>query len=109
MADPARRLIILIECKDLAVARTPDEMQYEYQRLFVDNAHKASVVTKQERRAQWFRMHLNTVLAWLGLETEGQWRVEPLIVVDVELITPYMHQSTMPILSIEQLSSQLAR
>jgi hypothetical protein len=107
VADLHKRVIRLLECKNLALARTPEEMHNEYQVLFIGRDGKLSVVEKQEQRARWVREHLGEALDLLGLPNDTRWKVEPMIVVDVELMTPYLRRSSVPIVSIEQLRAQL--
>ncbi|MEO8285009.1 MAG: hypothetical protein ABI670_01065 [Chloroflexota bacterium] len=108
VADPRRRTIKLVECKDLAIARTAHEMALERKALFEGRATKLSAVEKQVVRAQWVRQNLLGVLSWLGLDAAGEWSVEPFIIVNMELITAYLVQPAVSVLSMEELSSSLA-
>lgn len=103
VADPKRRHLMPIECKDLALARTPYEMSSEITNLFRGTPVKKSIVDLHQRRVQWIREHLPDVLAWIGINDSRRWKLRPLIVVDQELFTPYLQSSPIPIMSIETL------
>jgi hypothetical protein len=104
VADPERRRVIVIECKDLALARTPQEVHNELVELFVGDSNGKPVVQRHQERAEWVQQHLNLVLDWLGLEKrKGKWLVRPVVVVDQELLTPYLQRSPIPIISFVEL------
>jgi len=104
VADRNRQRMKVIECKDLAVARTPYEMANELTNLFHGQNSKKSVVEYHQRRVDWICKHLDEVLAWLGIDHTGEWKVEPLIVVDQELFTPFLRQSPIPVVSFAELA-----
>ncbi len=103
MVNPRKRRIRLLECKDLAVARTPQEMANELQNVFQGRSGRKSIIEHHQERAQWVRDHLEQVLAWLGLPQSGKWKVEPLIVTKQRLFTPFLRRSPIPILSFDEL------
>jgi hypothetical protein len=84
--DPKKRLVEVVECKDLALARTPNEMRTELENLFEGGRHR-SIVERHHRRTEWVRVHLKEILLWLEIRSEPpkKWKVRPLIVVDIEL------------------------
>jgi len=106
--NPKKRLVEVVECKDLALARTPNEMRNELERLFEGSRHR-SIVERHHRRTEWVRLHLKEILLWLEIksETPKKWKVKPLIVVDIELITPYLRKSKIDIISFIELKNKL--
>lgn len=103
VAVQRRRRLIPVECKDLALARTPYEMAGEIANLFHGTGGKKSIVELHGQRVQWIHEHLTAVLDWLGVNDGRRWKVEPLIVVDRELFTPYLQSSPIPIVPIEEI------
>jgi hypothetical protein len=108
VADNKRKRLMVVECKDLALARTSFEMASEITNLFEGTKSKKSIVQLHERKTAWIRKHLPEVLAWLGIKST-RWRVEPLIVVDREMFTPHLKGTTIPIVAIETLKDDLAK
>lgn len=102
-ANARRRVIHAIECKDLAPARTPAEMHNEMERLAGDTPGRSAVVRLQERRAEWLRAHLKDCLHWLGIESKGKWKIQPLLVAKQELIVPYLKRFRIPTLTFREL------
>lgn len=108
VAQPTKRRLLVVECKDLAVGRAPHELRNELSNLFEGQAGKASAIERHEHRVEWAREHLAEILRWLGLDATGRrWRVDSLVVVDRELITPYLMQSKTRIISFAELKSQV--
>lgn len=101
--DPRRKRLFPIECKDLSAARTAHDMANEIRSLFHGHGHKKSYVEKHERRVSWLKANLEGVLQSFGIDSSKKWKVEPLIVVSQELLTPYLHSSSMRVISYEQL------
>ncbi|MFC1956277.1 hypothetical protein ACFLWZ_07175 [Chloroflexota bacterium] len=50
--DTFRQVIHVIECKDLAVARTPYEFKRELDEMFLGTKTKRSIVTKHNQRTK---------------------------------------------------------
>ncbi len=103
VATPAQHLLRIVECKDLAGARTPFEMSNEVAELFRGSEEKTSEVEKLQNRTSWVREHLAEVLSWLGLSPSDDWIVAPLIVVDHELLSPYLEHSEIPVVALHEL------
>jgi hypothetical protein len=104
--NPQQRRLYVIECKDLAVARTPHELANEVANLFQGQQGKKAIVELHQRRVDWVRTHFTDVLAWLGYETAEGWVVVPLIIVDQELMGAYLQASPIPIVSLAELKSE---
>jgi hypothetical protein len=107
--DPNTKRIMPVECKDLVRARASHEMANEIANLFLGQNGKASFVEKHQRRVEWLREHIGEVLDWLGLPQDGDWQIEPLIVVDQELMTPYLYTSPMRVVAVVELEEELNR
>jgi hypothetical protein len=108
-ADPRRRLLLAIETKDMEVARTPAELANELSETFLVGLPHASAVDRHLERVAWLRKHLRETLEWLKLDASRcrRWRVEPLLVVDRELMGPFLKQPPMPVLSYRELRAAL--
>ncbi len=103
VADPARRRLGILECKDFAMARTPREIAHELEKLFEGRHGEKTMI---EKRADWARGHVGDLLNRLGLDgarNANRWRVEPLIVVSQELLSPYLRRSPIPVVSLQKL------
>ena len=107
VADLERRELLVIECKDLAIARTPNELINEVENLVRGKATHPSIVERHKRRLNWVRTHLREVLDWLDVPSRGKWKVTGLIVVDQGLFTPYIETSDLPIHSLDELRESL--
>lgn len=99
-ASESARQLLLIECKDLAVARTPAELSHELAALFTGLNGKDSTTTRQTKRAEWVSEHLDVVLSFLGLPLTHSYSVEAIVVVDEQLFTPYLAKSPIQVLSV---------
>lgn len=108
VADRRRRRLIAIECKGLAVSRTPHEMANEITNLFLGHGSRKSYIEKHNNRVLWLRDHIKEVLAWLGVSDVKKWKVEPLVVVNQELFTPFLQSSPMRVISHQQLVEEQA-
>lgn len=103
VADLQKRRVIMIECKDLALARTPREMANELEAFFEGKHGKKSTLEKHQRRVEWVRQHLHEVVTWLGGDSANEWMLESLIVVDQALFAPYLRRSPVRVVTIDQL------
>jgi hypothetical protein len=102
VADPQKKRVGVLECKNFKMARTPHEIAYELEKLF-EGKHGGK--TQSEKRADWARKHVGDLLERLGLSRENanQWRVEPLIVTSQDLFSPYLQKSSIPVVSLQKL------
>lgn len=103
LGDPARKRILVIECKDLSAARTPYEMANEYTELFVGNRGNKSIVDKHLARTAWVKSNADAVAAFLQLDVAVRWKIIPLIVVDQPLMASYIRESPIQVLSFEEI------
>jgi len=103
VGDIHRNRILVIECKDLSVARTPYEMANEFIELFVGGGEKKSIIEKHQARANWAKSNADAIIAFLKLNPGKRWKILPLIVVDQPLMASYIRESPIEILSLEEL------
>ena len=103
ISDSLKRLL-LIECKDFAVARTPYEISSELKKLFKDEEAN-SAMSRHMKRADWVRAHLKSVLEHYGADSRGAWRIEPIIVINEEMLSPHLYRTSMPVVSYRILRS----
>jgi hypothetical protein len=102
-ADLERKILWAIECKALNAARTPWELASEL-KDFSDP--DSGIPARHGRRLDWIRGHRAELAATLGLDLHG-WRIEPLIVVEVDLLTMHLRPVTMPIVDLAVLEAVL--
>lgn len=109
VVDPQRRRVMVVECKDLALGRTPQEMHSELVELFIGSDGSKPAVQCHQERAEWVSQNLDIVLDWLRIKTvkKGRWAVGPLVVVDQELLTPYLRESPVPIVAFAELEKAI--
>ncbi|HXM36344.1 MAG TPA: hypothetical protein VN920_14215 [Pyrinomonadaceae bacterium] len=107
--DSRRKRLIPIECKDLTIARTAHDMANEIRSLFHGHRHKKSYVEKHQRRVLWLKANIDDVLSSFGIDSGKRWKIEPLIVVSRELMTPYLHSSPIRIIPYEELLKEKER
>lgn len=107
--NPRTKSIYLLECKDLSVARNPYEIHHELNNLFVGTAKKPSIVQKHSKRTMWIKENIDSVLTHFGLPTKGKWIIKPQIVIDEEMISPYLYKEKIGIrvISINKLKEEL--
>ncbi|MFA5862142.1 MAG: nuclease-related domain-containing protein, partial [Candidatus Thermoplasmatota archaeon] len=103
--DERRRRIYVIECKNLAAARTPAEMQHEIEQLLLGNAKTRPAVTKHVERVGFVKENLNAVVAWLGLDQGKRWTLADAIVVDAPAFSPHLRQLATRILTAKEFEA----
>jgi hypothetical protein len=92
--------IFVIECKDLAIARTPHELKAELDYLFKGSATEKSAAEKHKLRSTWVQDNLALIL---GEFNTGHWTVEPLFVFDEAIFSSHIYRSPIRVLSYRQL------
>jgi hypothetical protein len=107
-ADLNGAVLWVIECKSLALARTPYEMRTELEALTLGSENQTSTIRKHEARSAWVQQHLPLVLNWLGADPGPSWRVRPIIVMETIPISPLLRDVSMPIISFDMLKKKLA-
>ncbi|MAF53957.1 MAG: hypothetical protein FI707_11535 [SAR202 cluster bacterium] len=104
-ALPDSKLIVAIECKNLALARTPREIQNQLVELFKGSRDSSPTTTKHLRRVDWLRSNLSAVLTSLQLSVdEKTWTVVPLLVSDTEMYGPYLVSPPFPVCSLDTIA-----
>jgi hypothetical protein len=111
VADPAERRLRAVEAKDLAVARTPAELDNELAATFQSRPDRQAANDRHVERVDWLRDHLGDVLAWLGLGDEDPtlWTVDGLVVLDIELMSPHLTDPPFPVVTYRELRAELER
>lgn len=95
--------IFVIECKDLAIARTPHELKTELDYVFKGSMTKKSTIEKHKLRATWVQDNLASVLGAFNIASTQHWKVEPLLVFDEAIFSSHIYCSPMIVLSYRQL------
>jgi len=109
VADPAERRLSAVEAKDLAIARTPAELDNELAATFQSRADHQAAIDRHVERVDWLREHLADVLGWLGLDDEDPalWTVDGLVVLDIELMSPHLTDPPFPVVTYRELRAEL--
>ena len=101
---PTMRVVLPIECKDLALARTPAEVQHQMEELVYGSSIEASTIKKHLARVQWVEKNMDEVLMHcFNIQRKGKWKAKPILVSDSELYAPYIANIAFPAWSIETL------
>lgn len=108
-ADRVAKRVLVIECKDFSIARTPYEVAQEIKDLFVGKKNKKSTIEKHLERTKWIKNNLHLVCEFLGIRPSGKWKTIPLIVVDELLVAPYLKKSPIPIITLDELRRKWPR
>jgi hypothetical protein len=106
-ANLKTHVLYVIECKDLALARSPRELANELVTLFECRGGKTSTIEKHQRRLAWLHSHRDDLLTWLGLSPKARWGIDPLIVVSHDLFTPHLRNSPMRIMPLRELQAKV--
>ena len=97
------RTLFLVECKELALARTPREMANELDTLFRGGEKRKSTVEKHLSRKRWAQSNLSALLEWLGVGWSKKWKVDALIVLDYRPMSAYLTTCQLPVLGLREL------
>lgn len=103
---PDKRILIVMECKDLQKALNPYAFAEEL-RKFYEEGSEESFVPKLQRKVSWFKENLSAVLPQLGEETVkiGKWRVKGMIITDDAHLSAYIGQSDYHIIPLDRLTN----
>jgi hypothetical protein len=101
--DERRRTLWLIECKNLALARTPWELHSDVEGF---EEPGKGMIAKHRRRSDWVEANLAAVVAELDLDP-GRWRVAPIIVVRADLLAIYLRPMSMHVLHAKDMASHV--
>lgn len=111
VADRRRRQLIVIETKALVVGRTAVELRNEQIDTFEGRPGKRSEVEKLVELDQWVTARRREVLEHLGLNPSNakRWRVFSFMVVENELLSPFLLELPVPVLSFHDLEERVAQ
>lgn len=102
-----RRELLLLEVKDLEVARTPAELANEVNNLVGEGN---SAVRRLLQRSAWIDSHLDLTMRQLGVEDHsGRWLIRPVVVVNEPLLSERLLVSDVPIVSNALLREHLVQ
>lgn len=106
--DEERGRIYVLECKNLAFARTPFELAAELRALTETTPQHRSMIEKHRRRVAWLKANLDAVLAWAKLYPAKQCTVHSGVVVDEHAMSPKLQDVGEPVFSLDELREDLA-
>jgi len=99
--------IFVIECKDLAIARTPHELKAELDYVFKGSTKEKSTIEKHNLRVTWVQDNLASILNTFDVVLTGHWKVEPLLVFDEAIFSSHIYRSPIRVLSYRQLVEEV--
>jgi hypothetical protein len=106
---PGKHVLLPIECKDLALARTPAEIEHQLEELVYGSSDESSTIKKHLARTKWIENNLDEVLMLcFSIQRKGRWKVKPVLISDSELHAPYITNIPFPAWSIETLKKMAA-
>jgi hypothetical protein len=106
--DEERGRIYVLECKNLALARTPFELASELRALTESTPHHRSMIEKHQRRVDWLRKNLDAVLAWAKLDPSKPWEIQSAVVVDEHAMSPKLQDVGEPVFALDELEEAQA-
>ncbi len=110
VADSSSRCLFAVEAKAFAGALTPAELSNELAELF-GTPNKPGAAQRHLERTEWLKAHRREALINLGLDAQDYeaWKVIPLIVLERELISPFLASVTIEVISKFQLRDRLIK
>lgn len=104
--NPDKHELLLVEAKNLEVARTPAELRNEVKQLAVG---EKSALRRLKERASWVRTHLEAILRSfnVSLSNKAKWNVKSIIVVDQKLLSESLFRRNVSIVALKELRSYL--
>jgi hypothetical protein len=97
------RHLFVIECKDFSASRTPHELANEVEEFVRGKDGKNSIVQKHQARTKWIEEHLTETLQLLRLSPQGNWKVQPIIVVDEPMLSARLLDLNIPLMTVHQI------
>lgn len=104
--DAKRKQIVVIECKDLSVARTPHELATEVNELLHGSPGERSDIAKHQDIVSWVKKHVPDVVGLFGIQPTKNWKVASFLVVDQALMTAHLSACPVKVLTINQLKNE---
>jgi hypothetical protein len=100
-----RRELLLLEAKDLEVARTPTELRNEVEQLVGPGN---SAIRRLQERADWVASHLGIVLAAFGVTDIIGWSIRTAVVVNQPLLSEHLLNESIPVVALDRLTLHVA-
>lgn len=101
--SPREKRVYVLECKDMAVARTPRELANEIAKLLGPWSGGKPAAEKHGRRVVWITENLRSVIEWGSGTFTRKWQVFGGIVTSMELFGPMLRRTPLPIASLDQV------
>jgi len=99
--DRLARVVVVAEAKDFQMGRTAPELANEADALL---RHPDSAAVKLQRRVDWVRRNLTTVLEHAGVQEDSRdWTVRPVIVTSQDLLSGRIFTGDVPVVSVAHL------
>jgi hypothetical protein len=92
-----------LNARDLATSRTPNEFANEVNSLVRGSQNERPTVVKHAARAKWVADHVAGVLQQFRISDVRRWRIRACIVLDTELITKFLTEPSIPLLTLPEL------
>lgn len=100
--EPRKKNVLVLECKDLAIARNPHEMANEIESLFKGKGDNKSTVEKHLNRVNWLRKNRDLLFEAYNLKPRGNWQFYTYLIVDEEMFTPHLESSKIEVITLSR-------
>jgi hypothetical protein len=97
VAEAAKRILWVIECKVLAYARTPHEVALELDGMFKGICGKPSMLRRLQTKSEWMEKNIRLVLQWIGISIDKPWAVKPMLITDREVFSKWIAEDVVPV------------
>jgi len=101
----ANRAVYAIECKNVALARNPREIQEEIEHMVGRAGQPHSWMAKHVARDRWLRSHGIALAARYGLPSAPD-RLTSLFMTSIEIPTPYARNLPLPVVTFTRLEAE---
>jgi hypothetical protein len=107
--EPRRRRLSIVETKALAPGRTARELANERNATFLGRGGRRSDIDKLIDASSWVHDHRRQVLEAYGFEAPdaSRWRVIPRMVLESELLTPFVTPVAVDVVTLHQLEEEV--
>lgn len=105
--DGKRKLIFAIEAKCYALSKTAGELGHERDTLFGELNDGTGKIGLHLERTGWLKNHVGDVCEHFKLTASSEWRVIPLLVIDIDLLSVNLFESPIKVLLMAQLVEKL--
>ncbi|MBX3259600.1 MAG: hypothetical protein KF782_07895 [Labilithrix sp.] len=108
--DPSRRQVLVVECKDIELDRTPHEIANDLSTLFRDRGSHRSAQTKHLLRVERVRSHVHEILDRVfnlrgASVPPGDWNVLGFMVTTRPLVSALLGSARLPVMSLDALQA----